>query len=363
MASPQKRIARASVPIANHNRILAVRLSSLGDLVHTIPVVPALRSSFAEAEIHWVVDERWSPLMQLVRGIDHVVPLRGSISGYLHCMKQIRDAEYSCAIDFQGIYRSAMLVWASGASLRIGRDVDSARERGAARFYSERISPSGKHVAEMSMSLAEHAGARPKIPMQFPIDVPVAEAGRVREELKAKGITNYIVVSPGGGWKSKCWPPERFGALCAEVWNRYGIPTVINIAPGEVEFGNVARAHSHPAKPIVYCPKLRELVALLSGALLVVGGDTGPVHLAAALGTPVVALFGATNAARNGPLPSGVVVQNSCSSDLLNYRRGDYLRGRSYSPEMLSITVGQLLNAIEQQFNNPSLIQQRSYGL
>jgi heptosyltransferase-1 len=348
------------VPNANHHRILAVRLSSLGDLVHTIPVVPALRSSCPEAEIHWVVDERWLPLMQLVRGINQVVPLRPSVSGYLHCMKQVRNAGYSCAIDFQGIYRSAMLVWASGANKRIGRDRESARERGAARFYSDRISPLGKHVAEMSMSLAEHAGARLQTPMQFPIDVPAAELGRVRENLKGKGITNYIVVSPGGGWKSKCWPAERFGALCAEVWRRHGLPSVINIAPGESALGKAVRAHSHPAKPIVYCPELRELVALSSGALLVVGGDTGPLHLAAALGTPVVALFGATNAERNGPLPSGVVVQNSSSSELSNYQRGNYLRGSSYSPEMLSITVAQLLTAVEQQLNHTPVAQLRS---
>ena len=343
------------MPNAKQNRILAVRLSSLGDLVHTIPIVPALRSSLPEAEIDWVVDERWSPLIQLVRGVNQVVPLRGSFSGYLQCMERVREGAYSCAIDFQGIYRSAMLVWASGARLRIGRDRNSARERGAARFYSDRVRPLGKHVAEMSMSLAQHAGARVQTPMHFPIEVPAKEIGRVRETLKRDGIEHYIVVSPGGGWKSKCWPADRFGAFCGELWRRHRITCIINTAPGEAELSEAVRASSHPAKPMVYCRELREFVALLSGALLVVGGDTGPLHLAAALGTPVVALFGATSAARNGPLPSGVVVQNSCSPELSNYERGDYLRGRSYSREMLSITVEQVVAAVEQQLSKTSL--------
>jgi len=336
------------------NRLLAVRLSSLGDLVHTIPVVPALRSAFPDAQLDWAVDSRWSPLIKLVRGIHQVIPLQASVSGYLRAMRRVRQARYSCVIDFQGIYRSAMLGWISGAEHRIGRDRNSARERGASRFYTDRVSPLGHHVAEMSMSLAVRAGAQRPSEMEFPIEVPAEDISQVREKLRREDVENYLVVSPGGGWKSKCWPAERFGALCAEMWRRDGIRSVVNLAPGEEQLGEVIIASSHPAKPILYCPALPELVALLAQALLVVGGDTGPLHLAAALGTRVVALFGATSASRNGPLPRGVVIQNS-SSRLSNYQRGDYVRGRSYSPEMLSITVDQVLKAVEQELSRTSL--------
>jgi heptosyltransferase-1 len=249
------------------NRLLAVRLSSLGDLVHTIPVVPVLRSAFPDAQIDWLVDWRWSPLMKLVRGIDKVITLRPDMSGYFQCMKEVRRAGYSCAIDFQGIYRSAVLAWISGAERRIGRDRNSARERGAARFYTDRVAPVGQHVAEMSMSLALHAGAQRPAEMQFPIAVPTQEISQLREKLRGQGAESYIVVSPGGGWKSKCWPAERFGALCAEISQRHGVRSVINLAPGEAELGEAVVAHSLPAKPIVYCPALPELVALLSRAL------------------------------------------------------------------------------------------------
>jgi heptosyltransferase-1 len=341
------------VSTSRPNRLLAVRLSSLGDLVHTLPVVPALRSTFPDAPLDWVVDWRWSPLIKLVRGIREVIPLRPSLSGYLHCMKRVRRAGYSCVIDFQGIYRSAILAWVSGAERRIGRDRNSARERGAARFYTERVTPSGNHVAEMSMSLAVRAGAQSPAEMEFPIQVPGQEIAQLREKLRHQGVESYVVVSPGGGWKSKCWPAERFGALCAEMWRRHAMRPVINLAPGEEELGEAVVANSLPAKPIVYCPALPELVALLAQALVVVGGDTGPLHLAAALGTRVVALFGPTNVSRNGPLPRGVVIQNH-SSQLPNYQRGDYVRGRAYSPEMLSITVDQVVNAVEQEMSKPS---------
>lgn len=331
------------------NRLLAVRLSSLGDLVHTIPVVPALRAAFPDAQFDWLVDSRWSPLMKLVKGIDEVISLEPGISGYWRCARRLHRAGYSCVIDFQGIHRSAFLAWASGAQRRIGRDRNSAREHGAARFYTECVAPSGRHVAEMSMSLAAQAGASKTSEMQFPIEVPARESQRLRDALVRQG-EDYLVVSPGGGWKSKCWPPERFGAVCAELWRRHRLTAIVNVAPGEDQLGEAVVAHSLPAKPIVYCPALPELVALMSQALLVVGGDTGPLHLAAALGTRVVALFGPTVAARNGPLPHGVVIQNG-SAQPPNYRRGDYARGRVYSPEMLSITVDQVLTTVEQEMS------------
>jgi lipopolysaccharide heptosyltransferase I len=344
------------VPIPRSNRILAVRLSSLGDVVHTIPIVPALRSAFPDCQLDWLVDWRWSPLVKLVRGINEVITLRPSVSGYLSCMRQVRGARYTCVVDLQGIYRSALLGWVSGASRRIGRDRNSARERGAARFYTDRVIPLGQHVAEMSMSLAMCAGAQRPTEMQFPIEVPAREIGLLRERMQYQGAENYIVVSPGGGWKSKCWPADRFGTLCAEMWKRHRLRSVINLAPGEEHLGEAVVANSLQAKPIVYCLALPELVALLSQALVVVGGDTGPIHLAAALGTRVVALFGPTDASRNGPLPRGVVIQNY-SLPPRNYKRGDYVRGRSYSPEMLSITVDQVLAAVELEISRISLAQ------
>jgi heptosyltransferase-1 len=334
-------------------RLLAVRLSSLGDLVHTLPVLPVLRGLFPDAQLDWLVDSRWSPLMKLVRGIDEVIPLESSFSGYSKCIKRVRRARYSCFIDFQGIYRSAVFGWISGAERRIGRDRNSARERGAAKFYTECVVPSGSHVAEMSVSRALQLGGKMPSQLTFPIEAPPQERLKIRKRL-GYGKEEYVVISPGGGWKSKCWPPERFAKVSAELWRRHRMPIVINVAPGEEQLGQAVAVDSLPAKPVVLCPELPELAALMSEARLVVGGDTGPVHLAAALGSPVIALFGPTNAARNGPLPHGIVLQNA-SVELPNYQRGDYARGRVYSAEMLSITVDQALSAIEHEITRASL--------
>ena len=157
-----------------------------------------------------------------------------------------------------------------------------------------------------------------------------------------------------GCWTSKRWPPERFGALCAELWRRHAVRAVVNVSPREQDLAEalLRAAQDIPpgARPIVMCPGLRDLVALLAGASVAVGGDTGPVHLAAALGTRVVALFGSTDPARNGPLPRGLVVRN-ISAQPPHYERGDYPRGRSFSPAMLSISLEQVLAAVEQQMS------------
>ena len=330
-------------------RFLLVRMSSLGDLVHAIPAVPALRASFPDAKIDWLVDARWADLIKLVEGLDDVIALERSLAATLACIRCLRRARYTCAIDLQGRYRSAVWAWISGAPRRIGRKPEATREPGSAWFCTERIIPAGTHIAEMTVSLAVHAGARQSAELQFPIRVPQdAASRRTRDELLREGVRDYVFLSPGGGWVSKCWPPERFGALCAELWKCHALRAVINVAPGEAPLARAVVEAAGDARPIVICSSISEMVVLLAEARLVVGGDTGPVHLGAALGTRVVALFGDTDAERNGPLPRGVVVQN-VSAPPPKYLRGDYVRGRVHSAGMLSITVEQVLVAAEQE--------------
>jgi len=329
-------------------RFLLVRLSSLGDLVHSVPVVPALRRSFPGARIDWVADARWAPLMELVEGLDNVIPLDRSARGTLACIRRLRRARYTCAIDIQGRYRSAVLMWLAGAPRRIGRRPEATREPGAAMFYTQRVAPAGKHIVEMNLSLAVAAGAHQPAELEFPFRVPADAASRVRETLARQGIRDYAVISPGGGWGSKCWPPERFGELCAEIWRRHELRAVINISEGEEELARGVTSAAGDAKPAVISTTIPELAALLAAARLVVAGDTGPLHLAAALGTRVVGLFGATDPERNGPLPRGAVVRNA-GGEPPDYVRGDYVRRRDYDPAMLSLTVAQVLAAVEQE--------------
>lgn len=331
------------------NRFLIVRLTSLGDLVHAIPAVAALRASFPAATIDWVVDERYLPLVEMVTRINRTIPLGRSIPDVIGAIGRLRGARYTCALDLQGTYRSAVLAWLSGVRRRIGRTREATREPGAELFYTDRVVPTGRHIVGMTVDLAVRAGARPQAEPQFPLRVPENALRAVHETLARKGITSdYVVISPGGGWKSKCWPPDRFGTLAAELLRRDGLRSVVNIAPGEEDLAaGIVQEAGSPAPPVVSV-SIPELAALLAQARVVVAGDTGPLHLAAALGTRVVGLFGTTDAVRNGPLPRGLVVQN-VSGPPPEYIRGDYVRLNTYSEAMLSLSVEQVLAAVEQE--------------
>jgi ADP-heptose:LPS heptosyltransferase len=230
---------------------LVVRLGSLGDLMHTLPAVAALRTSFPNARLDWVVEEKWSSLVKLVSVVDNVIAWRRSASCWWSGVRSLRRTRYACAVDFQGLYKSAFVARLSGARRCIGFHSSFARESGAARFYTERVIPQRGHVAEMNMSLAVAAGAmRPDV-MEFPLRPPEKEASALREMLVGEGIGDFAAISPGGGWRSKCWPPERYGALCAELWGRMGIHAIVNAGPGEQELAATVVAAAAPARPVV----------------------------------------------------------------------------------------------------------------
>jgi lipopolysaccharide heptosyltransferase I len=372
-------MASSKIVSVNPTRFLVIRLGSLGDIVHTIPAVAALRRDFPDARIDWVVEQRWSPLIEMVTVVDDAVPLQRSLSGQLACISQMRRAHYDCAVDFQGLYKSALLGWFSGAPRRVGRDRRAAREPGATWFYTDGVNPQGRHVAQMSLSVAvqaatiaaaspavDHAAEaakpaaltaeQPDKETQFPMRVPEAATRDLSAKLALEGVVDYVVLSPGGGWVSKCWPPERYGALCAQLWRRRKIRCIVNAGPGEEELALEVLRTADDAKPLALTAPLLELAALLAQAQLVVAADTGPLHLAAALGARVVALFGPTDELRNGPLPRGRVVRasptastDSAALGASDQKRGDYTRGDTFSPEMMNLTVEQVLAAVEEE--------------
>ena len=324
------------------SRFLIVRLGSLGDLVFTLPAVAALREAYPEARIEWVVERHWYPLLERNPVLDDVVILDRSAGSFAFVAWRLRTARYTCAIDFQGLYKSAALVRFSGAPERIGYSARFARESAAALAYTRRIMPAGKHMIEQNLSLVSGLGAR-NSPIRFPLSVrPEAEA-RMAEKLAAQEVGEYFVLSPGGGWRSKCWPAERYGALHREVARRTGWRGVVSYGPGERDLADrVLQTAGEPA-PAIVDADVAQLMALVRGAKLVVAGDSGPLHLASAFGTPVVGLYGPTPPERNGPFGAlDIVVRNAGAET--TFRRGD-----DYSPAMLSITVEQALDAVERR--------------
>jgi heptosyltransferase-1 len=184
-------------------RFLVVRLGSLGDIAHTLPAVAALREAFPEARIDWLVERKWAALLDANPELNEVISLdRGSWGALRNCVRQLRAARYTCAIDFQGLYKSAVLAYLSGAPQRIGFGRNLAREGGAAMFYTQRASPPAEHIVKQNLALAECAGARVGV-CRFPLRVPEEAEAEIDRWLAARGIREFLVVSPGGGWRSK----------------------------------------------------------------------------------------------------------------------------------------------------------------
>jgi len=318
-------------------RFLLVRLGSLGDVVHALPAASALRATFPEAQIDWVIDPKWARLLEGNPHLSRVIPFdRKSLGGIAATIRTLRAAHYTCVIDFQALYKSALLAFSTGAPRRIGFSSAYAREGLAAHLYTERLNPRGPHKADHNLTLAHAAGAK-ALSAQFPLTIRTQDDETVQRELVQRGVTSFFVLNPGGGWRSKCWPPERYGELHKILSVRYGIPGVISIGPGEEPLATAAVAAAGKSAPVVVSLPIGPLLALLRRAKFVVSADTGPLHLASALGAPVVGLYGPTDPARNGPY-------SKCDLSIRNPRFSEttYNRGTSYLNSMLSISVEQV---------------------
>jgi lipopolysaccharide heptosyltransferase I len=330
---------------ANDQRFLLLRLGSLGDVVHALPAAAVLRDSFPDARIDWAIEPKWARLLEGNPDLNTVIQIdRKTAGGIISTVKQLRRANYTCAIDFQGLYKSALLAFASGAPRRIGFQRNYAREGFASWLYTERLNPRGAHKVEHNLTLAEAAGAR-KFPPRFPIAVRAEDEARVASETEQRNIRDFFVLNPGGGWRSKCWPAERYGELHAKVFEKSGLRGVVSYGPGEEDLAQAMISAAGKSAPLAIPLELGPLMALLRRARLVVSADTGPLHLAAALGASVVGLFGPTDPARNGPFitnpeQKSVIVRNPRLSETT------YQRGASYSPAMLAITVDEVVEAV-----------------
>jgi lipopolysaccharide heptosyltransferase I len=330
-------------------RFLIVKLGSLGDLVFTLPAVAALREAHPNARIDWVVERHWYPLLERNPDLSDVIILdRDSTGSFLFAAWRLRTVHYTCAIDFQGLYKSALLARFSGAPQRVGFKARFAREPAASILYTQRIAPAGAHMVEQNLALAAALGAG-NSHYRFPLRVRPEAQARLDEKLSAAGIGDFFVLSPGGGWVSKCWPAERYGALHRELARRRGLRGVVSYGPGERPLAEAVRRTAGEPEPVLLDIDVAQLMALVRQARFVVAGDSGPLHLASAFGTPVVGLYGPTDPARNGPFnPADVVVRNARPEETTLRRRD------RYSPAMLSITIEQVLEAVERRLGTPS---------
>jgi heptosyltransferase-1 len=343
----------------SERRFLVLRLGSLGDIVHTFPAVAALREKFPASDIVWLTHPRWNMLVKssgLASEIRNIEPR--ALRSLRAAIAQIRASSWDAAIDYQGLWKSAALPFFGGVQRRVGFSSSTIREFGVPVLYTDLVTPKTTHIAEQNGELSVRVGAE-RAAAPFSLCVPVENESAVRSQLKRCGIDRYIVLSPGGGWRAKCWPAERFGQLCRDIRESLGLRCVVNYGPGENDLAETVRASSADAEPLLYDGELGELMALLRNAICIVGGDTGPLHLAIALGTPVVALYGPTDPLRNGPYhvtaERGSVTETSTThfgQDIVLRETNaatSHSRNDQTDPSMLAIDVDSVFAAIRQR--------------
>jgi heptosyltransferase-1 len=285
-------------------RILAVRLGAMGDVIHALPAVASLKKGFPHARVTWVVEPRWAPLLEGNPYVDRLVLLRRKTAGgLLESWRELRSEGYDIAVDFQGLMKSGLTAACARPGRIFGYDASQCRERAAALFYSASTKATAAHVVDRNLELAAAAGAA-ELVRDFPMPAGAAEGNLPEGE--------FVLASPMAGWRSKQWPEEHYAKLAELMRRESNMPLVTNV-PTEA-----APIHGG----VQHVSGLAGLIHATRRAAAVVGVDSGPMHLAAALGRPGVAIFGPTDPARNGPYGGSLRVLRAAGA-ATTYKRGD----------------------------------------
>lgn len=309
-------------------RVLVVRLGAMGDILHALPAVGSLRKSFPEARISWALAPRWEALLDGNPDIDELIPFRRkNLHELLVSWRRLRLLKPDVAIDFQGLIQSALAGRASRPSVLYGWAATSAREPLASRLYSRRLEPHSRHIVDRNLELAAAAGATSLV-RKFQIP-----RGKPEGILPDKP---FVLTNPFAGWRSKQWPLERYVEL-AERLKTDGLALVANVPPER------AREISELGAVAVHTSSLSGLIDATRRATAIIGLDSGPTHLAAALRKPGVALFGPTDPGRNGPYVETMRVLRHPEA-LTTYKRRDEI-----DPSMRAITISEVHAALLEQ--------------
>jgi heptosyltransferase-1 len=277
---------RLGKPSESPRSILVVRLGAMGDVVHALPAVASLKQTFPDCRLAWAIAPKWIPLLEGNPYVDRVLPFnRRHLRDLRAALGELRALKPDLAVDFQGLIQSAVVARLARPERLFGFGKKSVRERLAATLYKTRVEPSTVHIVDRNLELAAACGARVH-QAEFPIPAGTSE-GHLPEE-------PFVLASPLAGWPGKQWPLSHYAQLAALLAERQ-IVLVANLAPGRAaELSGIPNIVPHVST-------LAGLIGATRRASAVVGLDSGPLHLAAALGKPGVALYGPTDPARNGP--------------------------------------------------------------
>jgi heptosyltransferase I len=304
------------------SRFLIVRLGSLGDIIHAVPAAAAIRRAFPQASLDWLVDVRHRDLLDLVPVIDRSIAINtSSASSLISVITDLRRARYDAALDLQGLVKSAVLARLSGAARVIGFPADLLRERSARFFYSETAGDVVPHVIDKNLSMLKAIGVRmPDV--EFPFDDRSAHiAVEARARLGIRAGARFALINPGAAWPNKRWPPVYFAEVSRELAKRHNLRSLVLWGPGEESIADAVAAASDNTAAISPPTTIAELVSLTKAAALMISGDTGPMHVAGACGTPLVGIFGPTDPTRNGPWAEDDLVVSRYRSCVCHYQR------------------------------------------
>jgi len=298
-----------------YNRILLVKPSALGDVIHTLPLLKALRSRFPEARISWVVKEEFSNLLEGNPYLEQTFPFDGKgwkepanagriVLNFARLIRKIRQEQFDLVLDLQGLFRSGLVTYLSGAACRAG--FSGARELSPI-FYNLKVpGPQMElHAIDRYLRFLSHLGIEAK-GFDFPITLTDADREHVRNLLRGEACSQsgrrLVLLNPGAAWESKRWPAKHFAQLGDGLRKRYGVEVGLIGAPGDLPLAEEIRSQmvSAPLMPVGRTT-LRQLAALFQEGTLLITNDSGPMHLAVAMSTPVLALFGPTSPRRTGP--------------------------------------------------------------
>ena len=293
--------------LKNVSRFLIVKFGSLGEIVHCLPSVAQLRQAYPKAEIDWLVERKNKAAIELSRLDVKILPIDtqqwrnspsiGNAREIAEFVWTLRRDGYDCTIDFQGLIKSAFFAYLSGAPVRIGWERDFLKDPVSHFFYTDVVKPKRIHIIDQQMELLQPLGIEPDWYAEVPLKA--SEKARKTVEQKLGGLSDFVLLNPGGNWVTKSWPADRYGQLAGRLI-KDGLPVAVTWGPGEeLLVQKLIRASGGGVREVP--TTLDELVALCERAKLFVGADTGPLHFAAAAGTPIVSIFGPTSSDRSGP--------------------------------------------------------------
>jgi heptosyltransferase I len=304
----------------------------MGDIVHALPAVSTLKQNYPGWRLSWAVEPRWAPLLDGNPFVDRLVLIRrDSAAAFRESWRALRSERYDFAVDFQGLIKSALTATFARPKQIFGFHQSQIRERAAGLFYSRKTMSQAAHVVDRNLELAAHAGATAALKKFW------LPAGTPEGELPAG---DFVLASPLAGWTSKQWPIEYYRSLGARLHKELGLPLVLNGPPGS---------------GLDHISGLPGLLDATRRAVAVVGVDSGPLHLAAAMGKPGVAIFGPTDPARNGPYGDTIQVLRAPSAATT------YKRGASIDPAMQAITPDSVFDSLKTVLcsSSPSATQTR----